>query len=87
MKADLFVEDRTKNLNALLACNVEVLCMASSQNRDFTGGPEAWNWVEAEDFIRDRYYSWRSDGDLSLPERPGLAPPGEKVRLPNDPSE
>lgn len=85
VRADLFVEDNGDNIEALDRKRVPVICMNNPTNegRDLPA-TRVDSWDEAEAEIRARYYDWRRARGLPLPSGPGLAPPGEATRQPND---
>lgn len=85
VRADLFVEDSPKNIAKLQCVGTDVICFSNPSNKsDEVFAPRVKNWVEAEQMIRKHHYEWRTGRGFALPEGPGLPPPDEKVRQPND---
>jgi 5'(3')-deoxyribonucleotidase len=79
IRADLFIEDNPKNIRRLLANKTDTICMTNPTNQDATDiTRRAKNWAEAEEMIRKKYYKWRVDRSLKLPERHGMEPEDEK---------
>ena len=75
--ADLYIEDSPENISKLQDAGGAVIVFTNSTNRSLPTGPRgrADTWIEAEQMIRERYYKWRSDRRMPLPEAPGLPPP------------
>lgn len=79
--ADVYIEDTESNIRSLEEAGRTVIAFTNSTNRTMSPEPllRADNWNDAEDIIRDRYYTWRRSIGLSLPSRPGHEPPEEEV--------
>lgn len=83
VNADLYIEDTPSNISRLEDDGRAVIAFTNSTNVTMDREPllRAGSWTEAEGLIRTRYYAWRNDLGLAMPEAPGHAPPahdGEK---------
>ncbi|WP_081914378.1 MULTISPECIES: 5' nucleotidase, NT5C type [Mycobacterium] len=82
--ADLYVEDTPKNICRLVEQRREVIVFGNSANA--TGLPDSeyvvarvTSWAEAEELIRQRYYSWLEREDADLPPGVGLQAPWHEM--------
>jgi hypothetical protein len=74
--ADLYVEDSATNVVTLRDLGQAVIIMDNSTNRRISDklGGRALDWGEAEEMIRDRYYSWLDEHGLDRPPKRGVEP-------------
>jgi hypothetical protein len=75
--ADIYIEDTPSHIESLQTCEKEVIAFTNSTNRNMTPSPfrRADNWNQAEEIVRDRYYTWRQRTGLPLPSAAGHQPP------------
>lgn len=75
--ADIYIEDTEKNIRNLENESKPVVAFTNSTNRNMNPPPSlrADSWDVAEKIVRERYYEWRTERGLPLPEAPGHEPP------------
>lgn len=75
--ADVYIEDTAKNIQKLESANKPVITFTNSTNRAMYPAPQCRvsTWTEAESIVRARYYEWRTERGMTLPQGPGHAPP------------
>ncbi len=82
--ADLYVEDTPSNVSRLVEQGRQVIVFGNSANA--VGLPDSefvlarvTNWSEAEELIREKYYSWLEGQDADLPPDVGLRAPWHEM--------
>lgn len=75
--ADIYIDDTERHILALEKEGKTVITFTNSTNKDMSPPPQlrADTWQKAEEIVRERYYTWRTDQGLPLPAQIGCKPP------------
>lgn len=79
--ANLYLEDSPENIAGLRGRDKDVLILSNATNETLPDQPggRARGWAEAEDMIREHYYSWLDKHNLARPVAPGAEPEWAKA--------